>query len=154
MDSLPMKDISNKQDLIMGEVQIEALPERRILIAEDDLSLQPLWERAIASKGGPVIVDWATSMADAERLIRYRFKRGTPYDLVVSDIFLEGMGSGIDLWNHYGEEAKNFVLVTAVPITEEKLMKRIDFGHPECLRKPLNFQKCSRIADIAFGLKY
>jgi DNA-binding response OmpR family regulator len=122
--------------------------EKRILIVEDDLTLRPLWEKVLMAKGRNLKVDWATSMEEAERLLRFRFKSGAPYHMVVADIFLEGEGSGIDLWNRYGEEAGNFIFVSAFPISRYELLMALNHGCPLYLKKPLSVQKCSEIADM------
>jgi DNA-binding response OmpR family regulator len=126
----------------------QGVREKLVLIVEDDLTLRPLWERAFKSKGLDIKVDWATSMEEAERLIRHRFKYKAPYQLVVADIFLEGQGSGIDLWNRYGEEAMDFVFVSALPISKYEFLMSLNYGCPLYLKKPLSSKKCEEIADI------
>ncbi len=122
--------------------------EMRVLIVEDDLTLQPLWERAFKTKNPAVKLDWATSVSEAEKLIHLRFSRGAPYELIISDIFLEGNATGVDLWNRYGEEALNFAFVSGLPVSKYELMMSLDFGCPTYLKKPLTLQKCEEIADL------
>lgn len=121
--------------------------EKSVLIVEDDLALRPLWERAFLSK--KVLIDWATSMEEAEQHIRTRFTLNQPYNLVIADISLEGKGTGIDLWNRYGEEASNFVFVTGLPITKQAFHNLLNYGYPPYFKKPLTVKKCLEIAELA-----
>lgn len=140
--------LENRQELA-SEI---TLTERRVLIVEDDRTLRPLWEKVLHRKNVPVKVDWATSLDEAERLIRYRFRSGAPYHLVVADIFLEGQGTGIDLWNRYGEESMEFVFVSGLSLSKFDLLMSLNYGSPLFFEKPLNYRKCSEIADIAVGM--
>ena len=121
--------------------------EKSVLIVEDDLALRPLWERAFLSK--KVVIDWATSLEEAEHHIRTRFTQNQPYNLVIADISLEGKGTGIDLWNRYGEEASNFVFVTGLPITKQAFHTLLNYGYPPYFKKPLTAKKCLEIAELA-----
>jgi DNA-binding response OmpR family regulator len=116
---------------------------KKILIAEDDLAFRPFWEKVFAPYNAKI--DWATTSEGAEDLIRMRFKKRDPYDLVISDIFLEGEGSGIDLWNRYGEETLNFVFVSGLPLSKYDLLMTLNFGCPIYLKKPLSMQACREI---------
>lgn len=119
---------------------------KSVLIVEDDLALRPLWERAFLAKSAKI--DWATSMEEAEQYIRVRFNTGNPYQLVIADISLEGKGTGIDLWNRYGEEANHFVFVTGLPITKQAFHTLLNYGYPPYFKKPLTVNKCLEIADL------
>jgi len=125
--------------------------ENLVLVVEDDLAQRPLWEKAFKSVDREIRVDWATSMEEAERLIRFRYQKGAPYKMVVADIFLEGTGSGIDLWNRYGEETLNFVFVSALPLSKFELLMSLNFGCPLYLKKPLNWKKCREVAEMVLS---
>lgn len=125
--------------------------EKFALVVEDDLSLRPLWEHAFKQVDSNIEVDWATNLKESESLIRIRYRDHTPYGLVVADILLEGSGSGIDLWNRYGEAAGSFVLVSALPLSNWDVLKSLHYGLPLFLRKPLNLKKCIELIDVAFG---
>lgn len=140
-----------RQEMELVPKQETVLGERRVLIVEDDQSLRPLWEKVLENKDVPIKVDWATTLDEAERLIRFRYRNGAPYHLVVADIFLDGPGSGIDLWNRYGEESMEFVFVSGLPISKFELLMSLNYGSPLYFKKPLNYTKCSEIADMAIG---
>ena len=124
--------------------------ERSVLIVEDDLSLRPFWEHIFKSKVPEVEMEWATKMQDAEQLIRMRFIRGAPYDLVIADVFLEGQGTGIDLWNRYGEEAKHFIFVSG-QLPKYAFLRALDFGCPQYLKKPFLVHECEEAVNAIFS---
>ena len=132
--------------LFSDRMSVDTDEEKSVLIVEDDLALRPLWERAFLGKAAKI--DWATSMEEAEQYIRVRFKTGSPYQLVVADISLEGKGTGIYLWNRYGEEAANFVFVTGLPISKQAFHTLLNYGYPPYFKKPLTAKKCLEIADM------
>ncbi len=121
---------------------------KTVLIVEDDLALRPLWEKVFNSISKDITVDWATSAEDAENLIRFKYTHGQPYHLVIADISLEGNGTGIDLWNKYGEEVANFAVVSALPISSYDFYTALDFGHPPYFKKPLSAKVCLEIASL------
>src|SRR6478735_103819 len=71
----------------------------RFLVVEDDMGQWPLWENIIRSSFPKAHIDWETSEAGAEALLRHSFHTEKPYDLVISDVFLDGEETGIDLWS-------------------------------------------------------
>lgn len=127
--------------------QIES-EKKSVLIVEDDVTLKPLWERVFDLMDKNIHVDWTTTAEMAEKLIRQRFSFGHAYNLVIADISLEGKETGLDLWNKYGEETSNFVIVTGHTISTHDFQNRLDFGLPPYFRKPLNVKLCFEIAGL------
>lgn len=147
---LQAMDITKKMNALFSDRVSDDTDEvKSVLIVEDDLALRPLWERAFKTK--TVKVDWVTSMEEAEHSIRARFQNSEPYHLVIADISLEGTGTGIDLWNRYGEEATNFVFVTGLPISKQAFHTLLNYGYPPYYKKPLTAKKCLEIADLLAG---
>lgn len=122
--------------------------KKRVLIVEDDLAQRPLWDATLRSRVPEIQIDWATSEEGAEALVKGRLMQGTIYDLIVADIFLNGMGTGIDLWNRYGEVANEFVIVSVLPSSQFHEMMAHNQTVPMFVRKPLNTMKCSKVADL------
>lgn len=123
----------------------EVLQRRvQVLIVEDDLTFKPLWESVFSQSCPNVKLDWATTQELAEILIRRRFRKNDPYDLIVSDIFLAGQGTGVDLWQRFGEAAKNFAFVSV--LSKERfdaiVTKAQGYGYPVFLQKPLKAKDC------------
>lgn len=115
-----------------------ALQQRRILIVEDDLSNQPLWQYIIDRVGNPIKHHWATNIQEAEELIEKNNGNLTPFDLIISDIFLPGPKTGLDLWErHYSSQKGKIILVSG--IEQNEIMNYIgkQQGRPTFLSKPI-----------------
>lgn len=113
-----------------------------VLIVEDDVSMEPLWSYIIDEVDPHAEMRWVTTEEAAEKMIRQRLEMGQPYDLIVSDIFLSGRRTGIDLWRRYGEGATAFILMSV--IGPEKLMRMTGLHEPlpPYIQKPLNPSEC------------
>jgi CheY-like chemotaxis protein len=113
----------------------------KVLVVEDDRIQWPLWESILKSAYSDVEIDWETTEAGAEALLRYAYQNNSPYNLVVSDIFLEGRDTGIDLWNRYGEAAYNFIFVSGLTTKNfdalMSTMSNLRGGGPYYLEKPI-----------------
>jgi DNA-binding NtrC family response regulator len=104
-------------------------PFRRILVVDDDLSIQPIIQGMIRKMNPNSSIDWSTSAEDALELMRHN----PAYHLVLSDIMLEGKKSGIDLVETCWRKriGANFILIsgnTHVDTTLPLLLKPLDFG--------------------------
>ncbi len=122
----------------------------RILVVEDDLSLKTFWSHVLNETYKKNKIDWASTEEVAEGLIRNRFLRGKPYDLVISDIFLAGQKTGLELWFNFSEAATQFIFVSVLAENRfDQLMKGAG-QQPLFLQKPLSATKCKEIlASIA-----
>ncbi|MBS1969524.1 MAG: response regulator [Bdellovibrionales bacterium] len=113
----------------------------KVLVVEDDRIQWPLWESILKSAYSDVEIDWETTEAGAEALLRHAYQNNSPYNLVISDIFLEGRDTGIDLWNRYGEAAYNFVFVSGLTTKNfdalMSTMSNLQGGGPYYLEKPI-----------------
>ena len=63
---------------------------KRILVAEDDLSLWPMWDVIVKRCIPSAEVRWAVSSEEAKRLINESFEDDMSFDVVISDLFLAG----------------------------------------------------------------
>lgn len=122
----------------------------KVLIVEDDMSQWPMWENILESLSNELELetDWAISLEEAQKLLRQTFQTETPYDLVISDVYLEGAGTGVDLWNRYGEATQNFVFVSGAALNSGDILKKLDFGNPVFLKKPISIEKCKSILKL------
>jgi len=105
-----------------------------ILVIDDDITLKPLYEQLLYSINPSMQLIWATTDTQAEfylnenkdnRFIRY----------VITDIFLSGKNTGIDLWKKHADSRLKFIFTSI--ITKEKFSQY--FYNEEEL--PLFFQK-------------
>lgn len=121
----------------------QAKPRARILIAEDDLSIEPIWDYIITKADHNATYEWAITEKDAAELIETSISQGRPYDLVVSDIFLEGEHTGLDLWNRYHKALEGRIILVS-SLDYNKMSRYL--GHedetPLYLKKPLVPHEC------------
>ena len=114
----------------------------RVLIVEDDITMEPLWKYVIETASSGASIKWVTTEEAAEKVIDNRLQMSEEFDLIISDIFLSGSRTGIDLWKRYGNGTTQFLLMSAVSPT--KFAKLVGDGEPTPLyaQKPLNPIAC------------
>jgi DNA-binding NtrC family response regulator len=78
---------------------------------------------------------------------------GLPYDLVISDIFLEGADSGLDLYEHCQQEFPEMPVLVMSGVKQCKLSGMIGSSNicPPFLQKPFRVSAC-REALQSFGI--
>ncbi len=129
-------------------------PRKRVLIVEDDISYRPMWEYVIQQTQPGVRIDWAQSEEQAEKLINHRVRNQTPYDLIIADVFLAGIKTGIDLWEKYGDWSSHFIFVSGLPREKFDELMSHDYGAPIYLQKPLRPKVCKElIKDLLTDLE-
>lgn len=135
--------VNNTRDQQHIQSQIVTAPKsKKILVVEDDQTQWPLWEEILKEIEGPKDIDWETSGERAEALLKYAYQKHEPYDLVISDIFLDGKETGIELWNKYGETADNFIFVSGVGMDKYEFLMSLDYGYPVFMKKPVPIREC------------
>ena len=77
-----------------------AIRPERILVVEDDSSMMPLLQKAILDVRPNAELFTAISLEEAFTILikNSDIAQKKPYSLIVADIFLEGSGTGLDLW--------------------------------------------------------
>jgi len=142
MDTSFQNPVLNRSWLALHRREPSAL---KVLVVEDDKTQWPLWESILKSCSRDVEIDWETTQSGAECLLRHAFQMNRHYSLVISDIFLEGEGNGVDLWTHYGEAADNFIFVSGLSLSKVDAMINMHFGTPLYLKKPLSPSVCKEM---------
>ncbi|MEI7973287.1 MAG: response regulator [Bdellovibrio sp.] len=69
----------------------------KILVVEDNLDWELIWKQIFDVFDKDSEIHWATSADEAHRQIDQLRLRGIRFDIVVSDIFLLGSSTGLDL---------------------------------------------------------
>jgi response regulator of citrate/malate metabolism len=120
----------------------------KILIVEDDKTLEPIWDYVTTKVNNHSKVDWATSELEAEDLIFEAQRDGRQYDLVIVDIFLEGSRTGLDLYEKFGHLFHNKMIITS-SADYEKYSEYLQAGtfRPYCLEKPLVPDECVSVVN-------
>ncbi len=113
-----------------------------ILIVEDDITMEPIWKYVIERAVPGASIKWVTTEEAAEKIIAHRLHTSEEFDLIISDIFLSGSRTGIDLWKRYGSSNSQFLLMSAVSPT--KFAKLVGDAEPSPLyvQKPINPIAC------------
>jgi|GEM_PF-1162377 len=131
---------------------LEPLP-LKVLVVEDDKAQWLMWSHILHSLDREVKIDWETTQELAQALLIQAYHNDDPYDLVVSDIYLEGQGTGPDLWNKVGEAAEHFIFVTGTSLTESELKDQLNYGEPQFLKKPISISTCRKLIQDICELK-
>lgn len=114
----------------------------QVLVVEDDLSLEPIWNHIFSQLNFTVEFDWVYSFSEAERSLKNKAKNNSDYDLVLLDIFVYGSKCGIDFWGQY-HELMNEKLIVMSSIEQSKIK---GYLHANC--DPLYIQKPINVDEI------
>ncbi len=122
-----------------------SVPLKSILVVEDDLSTSNLIERVIRSIQPGLNLEWTTTAEEAIKLINdaSEKKRPCPFNLVISDFYLDGPKTGLDFWNHIQRVYPDvpFVLMSSTDVNDfldDDETRTV----PYFLRKPFDIGQC------------
>ncbi|AGH95649.1 response regulator [Pseudobdellovibrio exovorus] len=122
---------------------------KRILVVEDDLSLKPLWESFFSRRSQQVQMDWVVSCEEARKIIKKANEEKNPFYLIITDIFLAGSGTGMELLR--SPEVMNSQARTVLVSAADRYEILSKFGHlmpnTEVISKPLDFRKYEPILN-------
>jgi response regulator of citrate/malate metabolism len=121
----------------------------RVLIVEDDLSLMPFWSLILRRCLSGAKIDWAVSCEQAKEFLSQADSSKSPYAMIITDIFLAGSDTGIDLLN--SAEAQNSVApkVLVTSADEHAVNRSYNWENQSVsvLAKPLSVPKCERLLE-------
>ena len=114
----------------------------RVLIVEDDVTMEPLWRYMIDVARPGAVIEWMTTGEAAEQRIRQLSLNGASgFHLIISDIFLNGEKTGLDVWESAGTDS--FILMSVLtPQRLATLALNSRRPLPSYLQKPLNPDQC------------
>lgn len=115
----------------------------KVLIVEDDRSLEPIWSYVLERVSRKSIITWAIEEAEAEDLIIQAYNSGNQFDIVITDIYLSGAKTGIDLWNHFYNLLQGKIIVTS-SLEYLKFLQSLNenSAQPLFIQKPLRVHEC------------
>jgi response regulator of citrate/malate metabolism len=144
-----MQTISRDNVFLDGSKIKRHLPKiHRVLIVEDDKTLQPIWSFVASTVSKNIQFDWATSELEAEDLIFEAMRNDYQYDLVIVDIFLEGARTGLDLYERFGHLFHDRMIITSgTEYQNYAEYLRQDAHAPYCLEKPLVPEECVKVVS-------
>ncbi len=115
----------------------------KILIVEDDITMEALWRYIIDVAAPGAKLEWATTGEVADHLLKESEKKGCDYDLVITDIFLGGTRTGIELWESHAQSTTHFLLMSVLtPQRLSVLATPRAQPLPIYLQKPLDPTQC------------
>lgn len=110
---------------------------KSILVVEDNLSLRHWLFPIIHSVDELAIIEWSTSAEEA--LLKLQRRK---HDLILSDFYLEGSGTGLDLWKHCRNSYKEIPFIFMSGISREAYLELFDTQEiPPLVSKPLNSEE-------------
>ena len=127
----------------------------RILIVEDDLTLQPLLERMIRKMSPGTTIDWLTSAEDAFKQLSDSTNEDARvpfYSVVLSDINLAGKKSGIDLVEDcsFNKVSARFVMASG---TSPSSFLKTD-SHLPFVAKPFRYEELKKqLSPYLYGVE-
>ncbi|NJL25830.1 MAG: hypothetical protein HC902_12080 [Calothrix sp. SM1_5_4] len=124
---------------------------KSLLVIEDDLSLIQFMDLIVDSVRPGLQWEYVTSGEEALELIRRRGRAhgGAPYDLVITDIFLEGDATGFDVWMDCQElyPEMPFVIMSCLSFDRYFSILRGAKNCPAYLPKPLTVGRCRSLFE-------
>lgn len=127
---------------------------QRVLVVEDDLALQPFWEIFFRRQLNRFRMDWAVSSEEARRLVQGRNEAHDPYSIIITDLFLSGGETGLDLMTSSEVKDSGAQLILVSAIEAEKIRERCAEITDDnvVISKPLSLPRCERLlADLAYA---
>ncbi|MBL7671465.1 MAG: response regulator [Bdellovibrionaceae bacterium] len=122
-----------------------------VLIVEDDFDMEPLWNEIFREIDPNAQVTWTANIGEAESLIDSCLLKKA-YDLIISDVFVSGSRTGVDLLDRYRSSISGRILI--VSGADERLLERYLGDHystVKILGKP--FTKVEGIRAVQAVLK-
>ncbi|PWU18753.1 MAG: hypothetical protein C5B49_06700 [Bdellovibrio sp.] len=125
-----------------------------VLVVEDDMSLRPIWQ-SLFDRFFPIhSMDWVISGSEALNKIRQCSNVGFPYNLIVTDIFLAGAKTGLDVLDQVQKTTSGpFEMILTSGADREKVVEYTKAypRHPWILGKPLVQAECESVLQHALS---
>lgn len=122
---------------------------RNVLIVEDDLGQQPLWQHILSRSSGEASITWAVSAEQALTIIQESAVYELNFDLIIVDLFLAGSETGLSFLNckEVKESKAQTILVSAAH--KENLDGYVHnlLLNTRVIAKPLNVVRCEKVLN-------
>lgn len=117
--------------------------QKKVLIAEDDLSLWPVWQNFFDKRPEKIDVHLTVSCEEALKMVAEANITNSSFDLIITDIFLAGSGTGMELLSSSEvEKSKAGKLLVSVADSRDILIK---YGHmipdTKVISKPFEYKR-------------
>lgn len=129
--------------------------QKRVLLIDDDPSLEPVFDALLHEVNTEIDIDYVTSAEAAfERLNEASgIWKSTPYDLIIADVFLDGKATGVDVWSLCQEAYPQMPALVMSSLPLNRILELIGRNsiNPLFLQKPFHFASCRRTLQEAFN---
>lgn len=129
-------------------------PQKSLLVIEDDLSLVQFIDAVLEEKCQGLEWEYVTNGEAALELIhrRAQFRGDNPYSLVITDIFLAGELSGLDVWLECQDLYPEMPFVITSHLSFDRYFSIIRGARncPVYLPKPLTLSRCQAVFEEYF----
>jgi DNA-binding NtrC family response regulator len=123
--------------------------KKSLLVIEDDLSMIQFIDTILDDMHEDLDWEYVTSGEAAIDLIKRRgtFRGDSPYDLVITDIFLEGETNGIDVWIECQKRFPDmpFIMTSSLSLDRFAQILRGVGNRPVYMPKPLSVNRFQTI---------
>lgn len=134
----------------LTQAQDPTLPELNILVVEDDECLRVVVERTFQSLAAQVKVDWATTAQEAvERLYEADYMK-LPFDLVLADIFLPNLCSGVEVAEFCNENLPKTQILLMSSMPSDQYLQLFQRNHliPCFIHKPFRTSELRKVVEV------
>jgi response regulator of citrate/malate metabolism len=127
---------------------------KRVLIAEDDMALKPLWEEFFSRFKEKIDVQWTVSCEEAIKIMEKAVKDSRDFDLIISDIFLAGSGTGVELLNSAVVNSSHAKKLLISAVERKHILEEYPWAikDVEVVSKPFNGRLYEPIITSLLGL--
>ena len=132
----------------------KSLASPRILVVEDDLTQRVLWKQILHLAVENAEVHWADSYEAAAQLFKWSAMQHQEFDLMISDVFLNGEETGFELFKDYFHQVRGHAILVSNFGTVETLepLTMQAGNEPIYLRKPLDpVQVIATVKKLLYG---
>lgn len=142
-----MDAASLSEKTVLDSKQQKILQPKKILVVEDDKNMTVLLGRALLEASSDVEIQWAASLEQAfTHLIQNAdINQKIPYDLIIADIFLEGKGTGLDLFKVMSRTHPKVPFLVISSLSTGQVSEILEADKKEnvmYLQKPFLFKAC------------
>ena len=128
----------------------------KVLIVEDEPALQVQLVQIVQGMGSDFKVDSSVSADDTIQFMEtQKLNPHYGYDLIVSDVSLEGKHDGFDLWRACKEQfpQTRFIFISGIPVTDFLEKVQDDPACPPYLSKPFSLSDFKLLVKDVLGLE-
>lgn len=148
-----MTQLATAEPVARNRLLLKTTP-KSLLVIEDDLSMIQFLDAVLDHLKPGLEWDYVTSGEQAMDLIKRRgnARDGDPYSLVITDIFLEGEMSGLDVWLDSSTLYPRMPFIITSGLSFDRyfsILKGVK-NCPVYLPKPLTVSRCQSVLEEYF----